>query len=44
MASDAVDAAAVVFFDDANGNEQLDVDADGVPTEQWGFGLIRWTS
>ena len=44
VTSDAVDAAALVVFDDANGNNELDVDADGLPTEEWGLGIIRWAS
>ncbi len=44
LTSDALDAAAIVVFDDANDNGQLDVGDDGLPTEEWGFGLIRWES
>ncbi len=40
--SDAVDCAAVVFFDDANNDSSLNVDADGLPTEDWGFTTIEW--
>ena len=44
VTSDAEDCAAIVFYDDANDNDELDVGDDGLPTEQWGFGLIDWSS
>lgn len=42
--ADAPDCAVVVFFDDANDDEQLNLDADGYPTEDWGIGVSRWTA
>ncbi len=42
--ADAADCAAIVFFDDANDDEELNVDADGLPTEEWGIGVSEWTT
>lgn len=42
VTADAADEAAIVFFDDATGNGELGVGTDGLPTEEWGFGLIEW--
>lgn len=42
--SDAADCAAVVFFDDANNDSALNLDAQGLPLEDWGFSSIEWTT
>lgn len=42
--ADAPDCAVVVFFDDANDDEELNVDADGLPTEEWAIGISEWTA
>lgn len=44
VASNAEDCAVIVYFDDANDDGELNVDADGLPTEEWGIGVIEWTT
>lgn len=44
VTSDADDCAVAVYFDDADDDGELDVDADGLPTEDWGIGVIEWTA
>lgn len=41
--SDAADCAAVVFYDDENDDRALNIDANGYPTEAWGFSSIEWS-
>ena len=42
LRSDSEDCAVNVVFHDANGNNQLDVDAEGRPLEHWNYGLHEW--
>lgn len=44
VTADADDCAGVVFFEDTNDDSALNLGTDGLPTEPWGFGLIRWVS
>lgn len=44
VGSTADDCAVVVYLDDANDDEQLSVDGDGYPTEEWGIGVIEWST
>lgn len=42
LASEAVDCAIPVVFDDADGDGHLDVDANGLPLEFYGLGRMEW--
>lgn len=42
LRSDTTDCAHPVFFDDADGDRELDVDDVGDPVEPWGFGQVSW--
>lgn len=42
LASEAVDCAIPVVFDDADDDGHLDVDADGLPLEFYGLGQVEW--
>lgn len=41
--SDAPDCTVPVAFDDANGDGELQVDANGLPLEFWGWGHLSWS-
>jgi putative cell wall-binding protein len=43
LRAEAEDCAVFVVYDDVNGNAELDVDANGEPTEPYGVGQISWT-
>ena len=44
ITSNTEDCAVNVVFHDGNGNDQLDVDAQGRPLEHWNYGSHRWTA
>lgn len=43
LRAEAADCAVFVVYDDRNGDDQLDVDTDGQPTEPYGVGQLSWS-
>lgn len=43
LRAEAADCTVFVIYDDVDGDDELDVDANGEPTEPYGVGVVSWT-